>query len=129
MRLKVLLPTEIFIDEDVTKVIAEAHNGSFCLLPRHIDFVAALTPGILSYETGEGDEVFLAVDEGILVKVAQEVLVSTRNAIRGPELGQLKSTVKEQFKVLDEREKMTRSALAKIEASFVRRFLEFREHA
>ena len=55
MRLTVLLPTEILVDEEVVKVVAEAQNGSFCLLPRHIDFVAALVPGLLSFvKTGRG---------------------------------------------------------------------------
>jgi F-type H+-transporting ATPase subunit epsilon len=128
MNLKVMLPAEVLVDEEVIKVIAEAQNGSFCLLPKHIDFVAGLVPGLLSYVTSRGREIFLAIDEGILVKCGKEVLVSTRNAVRGPDLGQLKRTIKEQFKILDEREKKTRSAMAKIEASFVRRFLELREH-
>jgi F-type H+-transporting ATPase subunit epsilon len=127
MRLKVLLPAEVAVDEEVEKVVAEAENGFFCLLPRHVDFVAALAPGLLSFETPEGREVFLAVDEGILVKCKGDVLVSTRNAIRGPDLGELRKAVEEQFTVLDEREKMARSAVAKIEASFVRRFLEIQK--
>jgi F-type H+-transporting ATPase subunit epsilon len=127
MRLKVLLPAEVAVDEEVEKVVAEAENGFFCLLPRHVDFVAALAPGLLSFETPEGKEVFLAVDEGILVKCKGDVLVSTRNAIRGPDLGELRKAVEEQFTVLDEREKMARSAVAKIEASFVRRFLEIQK--
>jgi F-type H+-transporting ATPase subunit epsilon len=127
MRLKVFLPTEIIVDEEVAKVVAEAGNGFFCMLQRHVDFVAALVPGLLSFETPEGKEVFLAVDEGILVKCKEDVLVSTRNAIRGPDLGELRKAVEEQFKVLDNREKMARSAVAKIEASFVRRFLEIQK--
>jgi F-type H+-transporting ATPase subunit epsilon len=128
MKLKVLLPTEVLIEEEVTKVIAEAHNGFFCLLPKHVDFVSALVPGILSFETNRGREEFLAVDEGVLIKCGQEVFVSTRNAVRGPDLGQLKRTVVEKFQVLDEREKAARSAMAKIEAGFVRRFLEIQGH-
>jgi len=124
MKLKVLLPTEILIEKEVTKVIAEAENGSFCLLPRHIDFVAALVPGILSYEKDTGKEEFLAVDEGTLVKCGSEVLVSTRNAVIGPDLGTLKQMVEEQFRVLDEQEKELESALAKLEANFARQFLE-----
>ena len=124
MKLKVLLPAEVLIKEDVTKVVAEAHNGFFCLLPRHVDFVAALVPGILSYETGSSREVFLAVDEGILIKCAQEVLVSARNAVRGPDLGQLRLTVVEKFEALDEREKKTRTILAKLEADFARSVFE-----
>jgi len=124
MKLKILLPTEVLLDEEVSKVTAEAQNGSFCLLPAHIDFVAALVPGLLSFEAIEGKEVFLAVDEGVLVKDGRNVWVSTRNAIRGEDLGRLRKTVEEKFKVLDDREKTVRSAMAKIEANFVRRFLE-----
>ncbi len=124
MRLKVLIPTEILIDKEVTKIIAEAENGHFCLLPHHIDFVAALVPGILSFNSNSAAETFLAVDEGILVKCGAEVLVSVRNAVQGIDLETLKQTVEEQFRVLDEREKLTRSALAKFEAEMVRSFKE-----
>jgi F-type H+-transporting ATPase subunit epsilon len=48
MRLKILLPTEIILDKEVIKVVAEAENGYFCLLPRHVDFVSTLVPGILA---------------------------------------------------------------------------------
>jgi len=128
MNLKVLLPAEVLVKEDVAKVTAEAHNGSFCLLPKHVDFVAALVPGILSFQTAGGREAFVAVDEGILVKCGDEVMVSTRNAMRGPDLGQLRRTLEERFKVLDDREKTARSAMVKIEAGFVRRFLEIQRH-
>jgi F-type H+-transporting ATPase subunit epsilon len=124
MRLKVLLPTKVLVNEEVAKVIAEAENGSFCLLPRHIDFVTALAPGLLSFETEEGGEEFLAVDAGILVKYGAEVLVSIRNAVRGLDLERLQQTVDEQFRALDEREKMTLAAVARLEANFIRRFID-----
>ena len=53
MRLRVFLPMKILVDQDVTKVVAEAENGSFGILPKHVDFVAALTPGIFSFEFGK----------------------------------------------------------------------------
>ena len=124
MQLKVLLPTEVLIDETASKITGEAENGSFCLLPNHVDFVAGLVPGLLLFELEQGEEVFLAVDEGILVKSGSEVLVSVRNAVRGDDLENLKNTVEQEFQNLDEREKMTRNALAKLEASFIRGFLE-----
>jgi F-type H+-transporting ATPase subunit epsilon len=127
MRLKVLLPNEVLVDEEVQKVIAEAENGSFCLLPRHVDFVATLVPGLLSFEDS-GGEVFLAIDEGVLVKFGETVLVSTRNAVRGTRLGELRETIETQFKTLDDRERKSRSAMAKIEAGFVRRFLEIQRN-
>jgi F-type H+-transporting ATPase subunit epsilon len=129
MNLKVLLPTEILVDTAVTKVVAEAENGSFCLLPRHIDMVAALVPGLLSYTTVAGQEVFLGLDEGILVKCGAEVLVSTRNAVQRPDLGTLERAIEEQFRALDEHAKMARTAMARLEADLVRRFIELQEHA
>jgi F-type H+-transporting ATPase subunit epsilon len=128
MKLKILLPTEILIHEEVVKVVAEAENGSFCILPRHVDFLAALVPGIFSFVTSGGVEQFLAVDEGVLIKCGPEVLVSTRNAVRGPDLGKLEQTVEKSFQVLEDRERMARSAVAKLEANFIRRLMEFQEH-
>ena len=115
------------LNEEVKKVIAEAVNGSFCLLPHHIDFVAALVPGILSFVTTTGHEVFLAVDEGILVKAGPEVLVSSTRAVPGAELGKLKETVERVFRNIDDQEKIARSTMAKLEADLVRGFLELGE--
>ncbi len=112
MNLKILLPTGILLHEEINKITAEAVNGLFCLLPRHIDFLAALAPGILSFVSVEGKEEFLAVDEGVLVKAGPEVLVSSTRAVRGGELGQLKETVERVFRKIDDQEKAARSTMA-----------------
>lgn len=127
MKLKVLLPAEVFLDEEVTKVIAEAENGFFCLLPQHVDFTASLVPSVLSYQAG-GREHYLAVDVGTIVKKGSEILVSVRNAARSDELGTLRDIVMQQFEELDEREKKARSSAAKLELDLLRRFMELREH-
>ena len=124
MNLKVLLPTEVLLDRPVSQVTAEAENGSFTLLPRHIDFVAALVPGLLAYKDADGREEFLALDEGILVKCGPEVLVSTRHAVIGPDLGVLRETIERRFRQLDERERVARAAMLKLEADLIRRFVE-----
>ena len=128
MKLNILLPTKIFLEAEVTKVVAEAENGNFCLLPHHIDFVTALVPSLLSFISVEGQERFLAVDEGILIKCGAQVWVSTRQCIEGQDLGDLRQTVEKQFRVIDEREKLTRAALAKLEANLIRHFVELGEH-
>jgi F-type H+-transporting ATPase subunit epsilon len=127
MYLKILLPAEIFLSEEVTKVVAEAENGLFCLLPLHVDFTAALVPGVFSFTTRDG-ETHLAIDGGTIVKRGSEVTVSTRNAVKGPELGTIKDVVIKQFEEIDEREKKARSAAAKLEVDLLRRFMELREH-
>jgi len=126
MMLKILLPAEVLLEVEVKKIVAEAENGSFCLMPNHIDFVATLAPGIFTYEMAGGGTQLLAMDVGTLVKKGSKVLVSTRNAVRAPDLGKLKQVVVQQYEVLDEREKMVRSASAKLEASMIRRFMELK---
>ncbi len=127
MRLQVLLPTEVLVDEEVVKVIAKAENGSFCLLPRHIDFIAALVPGILSFCTLDGEEHFAAVDEGILVKCGQDVSISTLNGVQGTDLDHLQTLIEERFLELDEHERKVRTALARPEAGTLRGFREQQE--
>ena len=52
MNLKILLPFQIFAEKTgVTRIVAETREGSFGLLPHRLDCVAALAPGILTYET------------------------------------------------------------------------------
>ena len=126
MKLKILLPAEIFLSEEVTKVVAEAENGLFCLLPQHIDFTAALVPGVFTYSMAGGEDAYLAIDIGTLVKKGSDVLVSTRNAYRSPELGHLKEVVIAQFMEIDEREKKARTAVARLELDLLRRFMEIR---
>ncbi|MGK7958239.1 MAG: F0F1 ATP synthase subunit epsilon [Crocosphaera sp.] len=122
MHLKVLVPTEIFVDTKIIKIVAEGENGSFCLLPNHIDFLSALVPGILSYTLENQEEIFLAINEGILVKRGTDVFVSTLQAVADKDLETLQTTVTKKFRTLDEKEKLIRSALAKFEATIIRRF-------
>lgn len=126
MTLRVLLPEKVVLEREVRKVIADGENGSFGLLPRHVDYVEPLVPGILSFVPSEDEEeeVFMAVDEGVLVKCGPEVLVSVRNAVVGPELGSLEATVRNRFQRVDEREQAMRTALAKLESEVVHRFIE-----
>jgi F-type H+-transporting ATPase subunit epsilon len=123
MTLKVLLPFEIFAEKaGVSRIVAETHEGSFGLLPQRLDCVAALVPGILVYETEADGEIFLAVDEGVLIKTGPRVLVSVRRALGGTDLRELRAGVEREFLTLDEQEKSVRSAVAKLEAGFLRRF-------
>ncbi len=117
-----LLPAGVLLDKEVQKVTAEAENGYFTLLPRHIDFVAALVPGIFSYQASDGAEHFLALDEGILVKQGDQVYVSAARAMPGDNLDQLQGAVENELKVLNENEKKTRTVMARLEADTLRRF-------
>jgi F-type H+-transporting ATPase subunit epsilon len=86
--------------------------------------VAALAPGILTYQPADGARVYLAVDEGVLVKVGATVLVSVRRAVGGVDLAQLHEAVQRQFLILNNEEREVREALAKMESTFAGRLAE-----
>jgi F-type H+-transporting ATPase subunit epsilon len=126
VNLKILLPFQIFADQtNVSRIVAETREGSFGILPHRLDCVAALTPGILTYETEGEHEVYVAVDDGVLVKTGDDVIVSVRRALRGTDLARLRDSVEKEFMTLDEREKSVRFVMAKLEAGFLQRFAAF----
>ena len=128
MHLKILLPYKVFAEKDkVTRIVMKTYKGSFGLLPQRLDCVAALAPGIFTYETDAGEVHYLAVQEGVLVKAGKEVLVSVRNAIGGADLGKLKESVEKDFKEMNEKEKNMKAAMAKLESSFIYNLEKFRK--
>lgn len=126
MNLKILLPFQIFVEiTGVSRIVAETREVSFGLLPQRLDCVAALSPGILIYETDTEGEVYVAIDKGVLVKTGQNVLVSVSQALGGTNLAQLRDAVEQQFLILDENERSVRSVMTKLETGFLRRFASF----
>jgi F-type H+-transporting ATPase subunit epsilon len=123
MNLKILLPFDVFVEKtEVSRIVAESRDSSFGLYPNRLDCTVALVPGILFYETKSDGEVFLAIDEGVLVKTGRNVLVSVRRAIAGADLDRLRASVENEFQKLDDMERSARSAMAKLETGFLRRF-------
>jgi F-type H+-transporting ATPase subunit epsilon len=128
MKLRILVPFQIFAEKTgVLRIVAETGAGSFGLLPHRLDCVAALSPGILIYETPADGEVFVAVDEGVLVKSGPDVLVSVRRAISGTDLGQLRAAVEKEFLTFDDQEQRVREVMAKLETGFLHRIAEFQQ--
>lgn len=127
MNLKILVPFRVFLERArVSRIVAEAPRGSFGLLPNRLDCVSELAPGILTYETETEGEVYVAVTEGVLVKLGTDVLVSVRRAMAGADLTGLRSAVEHEFSTLEAREQDVRSVMAKLESGFVHRFAALR---
>jgi len=124
MNVRILIPTKILFDGEVTRLAAEGHSGAFGILPRHIDFVEPLTRGILSLRRPDGSELFAAVNEGLLVKQGNTVMISTPAAVLSEHLPRLNETVAREFLDRDEREREARSAMARLESDFIRHFIE-----
>ena len=126
MNIKILLPFQIFAEKtDVLRIVAETYAGSFGILPNRLDCVAALSPSILTYETQTEGESYVAIDEGVLVKVGQDVFISVRRALVGEDLSHLRHLVEQEFLALSEQEKSVRIVMEKLETGFLHRFARF----
>lgn len=126
INLKILLPFQVFTEKNqVAKIVAETTAGSFGILPHRLDCAAILVAGILYYETSDNKGIYIAIDQGVLVKTGFDVLISVRNAIAGDNLEHLRDVVRTEFLNRDEQELQFRSVLNKLESGFTRRFMEF----
>lgn len=124
MDFQLVVPTATLVEDRVARVTAEGSEGSFTVLPRHVDWVSALEPGLLTYETAGGDTEHVALDTGVLVKQGRRVLVSAYSAVRHRDIDRLRDAVSSFFDNLDEKDKKARSALARMEADLITRLGE-----
>ncbi len=123
MRIKLTLPYETILDEEVDKITAPGAEGSFQILPKHIDVVWTLQPGILIL-TKDDKKKYFAIHKGVLVKKDDVVYVSSFQAIEGDSLDGLNESIRENFKIMDDREKQAQKILIKLETDTMRRFME-----
>jgi len=129
MHLKILLPFGVFkVEKHVQSIVIETGQGSFGLLPQRLDCVAAIIPGILLYQRHSIDEqaeeeVYVAVDAGVLVKTGTEVSISVRHAVAGTNLNQLRDTVEQEFRQQSTQDKKVHSVFQKMESDFIRRLI------
>jgi F-type H+-transporting ATPase subunit epsilon len=63
IRLRIVTPSRLVLDEEVDEVTAPGELGEFGVLPNHIAFLSTLVPGELSYKQG-ATRVSLAISGG-----------------------------------------------------------------
>lgn len=128
LNLEILIPYRVFAKKtSVSRMVVETTMGSMGLLPHRMDCVAALVPGILVFEDDLDGEVFVAVDQGSLIKIGFDIKISVRNAIGGLSLADLRGQVETQFLNLDEDQLLSRASIEKMESGFIRRLAEFHD--
>ena len=126
--LRVVTPGSVVIDREVDQISAESTQGWFTMMPRHLDAVVDLTQGLVVY-VADGQESFLAVDGGTLVKCGSSVDIATSEAFLGATARELHHELRASFADLDERERRSRRALARLEGDVTRGLLELDDDA
>lgn len=127
MHLQVVTPSAVVVDRSVSRVTAESTTGSFTMLPRHVDYVAVLVPGLLDYVT-DGEPHTMAVGGGVLVKCGRSVRIATSEAAEGDTPEALQRALRMSFEELAEGERRSRAAIARLETDAIRRLIALSDH-
>ncbi|MFT4570955.1 MAG: F-type H+-transporting ATPase subunit epsilon [Hyphomicrobiaceae bacterium] len=64
MQLRVVTPTALLVDEEVSEITAPGVVGEFGVLPGHVTFLGGLDVGVLRYRSADGSEKCLVIDGG-----------------------------------------------------------------
>ena len=129
MQLKVTSPIGIILEKEVQKIDFEALDGHFTILPRHIDFVSAMPPNIVSYQTPDRQTHYMACNRGIFVKKGDAVFMSVHKAVLSETLEDLSQIIEGEFKQEDEERKEVNTAMARLEVGLSRGFMQLKEVA
>ncbi len=124
MTLQVFVPSETHGFYDLKLVDVESDIGRLTLLPHHVDCAAALRAGLVRIRDDRGEDHYLGIDGGTLVKTGEEVLISTPRAVVGRALGQIHEELAERRRRRIQREKEAQKALARLEVELARSVFE-----
>ena len=98
MILRVVTPLAVVVDtRDVVYVRAEDESGAFGILAGHAGLLTSLSTSVVTWRERADGERYVAVRGGVLEVRADEVLISTREAVTGSDLQQLQSEVVARF--------------------------------
>ncbi len=124
MILKVYSPIGIVMEKEIQKIDFEALNGYYTLLPKHVDFVTAMPPNIVKYQTTDDKTHYMACNHGILVKQGDTVSMSVQKAILNDSLATLTNAIQTEFKQDEEERKEVNTAMARLEAGLTRGIMQ-----
>jgi len=124
MKLRIVTPLAVIIDEDALAVRAEDASGSFGVLPGHADFLTSLAISVVDWKRQDGSRHYCAVRRGMLsVSGGKEVAVATREAIAGDDLATLDTTVLDRFRADAEQERGERFEAIQLQLNAIRRIV------
>ncbi|MDQ2764198.1 MAG: F0F1 ATP synthase subunit epsilon [Pseudomonadota bacterium] len=124
MRLRIVTPLSVVVDDDALSVNAEDASGSFGILPGHADFLTSLAISVVGWKQGDGTQRYCAVRRGMLaVAGGEDVAVATREAIPGDDLATLDTTVLDRFRADNEQERSERFESVQLQLNAIRRIV------
>jgi F-type H+-transporting ATPase subunit epsilon len=127
MRLVIATPGAVVATyEDIAAIRAEDESGEFGILPRHADFLTALSVSVVGWRHMDGTQRYCAVRGGLLtVSGGREVAIATREAIPGDDLAALEAIVLGRLATEAEEERQARARAGNLRVQAIRQIIGY----
>jgi F-type H+-transporting ATPase subunit epsilon len=123
MRLKIVTPLAIIVDEKIDSLRAEDASGSFGILAHHAPFLTSLSVSIISWRVATNEQ-FCAVRGGVLtVAKGGDIDVATREAVTGNDLATLDADVLARFQSDEEEERSEHVESVRLQLNAIRQMI------
>lgn len=120
MRLRIVTPLSVVVDEKTLSLRAEDASGSFGILPGHAPFLTALGISIVSWRTADAEQ-FCALRGGVLtVGDGSSVDIATREAVVGHDLATLGADVLARFRSDADNERIEHAETMRLQFNAIR---------
>lgn len=129
LNLRIYTPEKLVLEEEILKITVNGEEGSFTILPRHIDYISSFNDCIIYYTDKNEKVKFIAVNQGILTKTGRNIEISTFHIITGNSLQELKNNMNEmasKSEDLANYDQKINQNLKQIEFNLFKKIMEFK---
>lgn len=125
MRLRIVTPLSVVVDEDIDSLRAEDESGSFGILSGHAAFLTALKISIVSWRKDESER-FCAVRGGVMTvdsKPATVIDIATREAVASDDLATLDRQILARYLSDEDEERMDHVETVRLQLNAIRQMI------
>lgn len=123
MKLRIVTPLSVVVDEDIDSLRAEDVSGSFGIMKSHAPFLTTLAISIVSWRQEERER-FCAVRGGVMtVGGATEIAIAAREAVAGDDLATLDTDVLARFLADADAERVEHVETVRLQLHAIRRMI------
>lgn len=123
MRLRIVTPLSVVVDEDIDSLRAEDASGGFGILNGHAPFLTALAISVVSWKT-KGAERFCALRGGVMtVDRCANIDIASREAVTGDDLATLDREVLARFQADADSERSEHTETMRLQFDVIRRMV------
>jgi len=119
LRLEIVTPAAVVYSEDVEMVTMPAADGQIGVLPHHVALLTRVVPGEIAVRKN-GEQVFLAVGEGLVEITGAQVSIVTDMAVKAKDIDEARAEEARQRAAARLKDKLADEEVASVSAALAR---------